>query len=56
MAQWGRNSKSARWNDEVKGSCLEGGMPTSDEKQKKDVWKSTKMKRERLKDVCIKAK
>ena len=40
-------SRSVRWNDEVKAAI---------KKQKKDVWKLTEKKRERLKGVYIRAK
>ena len=40
----GKNPKSVWWNDKIKLGCLE-------DVEKKDVWKLTERRRERLKGV-----
>ena len=54
----GKNPKSVWWNDEVKAAVRRKEaawkvLAARDEEAKKDVWKLTEKKRERLKDVYI---
>ena len=57
-----KNPKSVWWNDEIKAAVRRKDaawkevLAASDEEEKKDVWKRTERRRERLKCVYIRAK
>ena len=51
----GKNTKSVWWNDEVKPAVRRCWQLVI-KRKKKDVWKHTERRRERLKGVYIRAK